>query len=77
MMNISLNQKTAFVTGASRGIGRAIALELARSGADVAITARSANGLETLAAEIRELGRQAVTLPCDLNEAQSLEVAVH
>ena len=75
-MDIRLDQKTAFITGASRGIGRAIALEFAKSGANVIITARSVNDLETLAAEIRALGQKAVAIPCDLNEPSSLDAAV-
>jgi NAD(P)-dependent dehydrogenase (short-subunit alcohol dehydrogenase family) len=75
-MNIRLDQKTAFITGASRGIGRAIALEFARSGANVVLTARSEHDLETLATEIRALGRRALTIPCDLNEPSSLDAAV-
>ena len=75
-MDIRLDHKTAFITGASRGIGRAIALEFARSGANIVITARSENDLETLATEIRSLGRQALAIPCDLNEPSSLGAAV-
>jgi NAD(P)-dependent dehydrogenase (short-subunit alcohol dehydrogenase family) len=75
-MNIRLDQKTAFITGASRGIGRAIALEFARSGANVIVVSRSVNDLETLAAEIRALGQKAVAIPCDLNEPSSLDAAV-
>jgi NAD(P)-dependent dehydrogenase (short-subunit alcohol dehydrogenase family) len=75
-MDIRLDHKTAFVTGASRGIGRAIALEFARSGANTVITARSENDLETLAAEIRALGQKALTITCDLNEPLSLDTAV-
>ena len=75
-MDIRLDQKTAFITGASRGIGRAIALEFARSGANVIITARSQNDLETLAAEIRAFGQEAIAIPCDLNEVSSLDAAV-
>jgi NAD(P)-dependent dehydrogenase (short-subunit alcohol dehydrogenase family) len=75
-MDIRLDQKTALITGASRGIGRAIALEFARSGANVIITARSVNDLETLAAEIRALGQKAIAIPCDLNEPSSLDAAV-
>ena len=75
-MDIRLDQKTALITGASRGIGRAIALEFARSGANLIIASRSVNDLETLAAEIRALGQKAVTISCDLNEPSSLEAAV-
>jgi NAD(P)-dependent dehydrogenase (short-subunit alcohol dehydrogenase family) len=75
-MEIRLDQKIALITGASRGIGRAIALEFARSGANVVITARSLNDLETLAAEIRALGGQAIAILCDLNEPSSLDATV-
>jgi NAD(P)-dependent dehydrogenase (short-subunit alcohol dehydrogenase family) len=75
-MDIRLDQKTAFITGASRGIGRAIALEFARSGANVIITARSVNDLETLASEIRALGQKALVIACDLNAPSSLDAAV-
>ena len=75
-MDIRLDQKTAFITGASRGIGRAIALEFARSGANVIISARSQNDLETLAAELRAFGRQALAITCDLNKPSSLDAAV-
>ena len=64
---ISLAGRTALVTGGGRGIGRAVALQLARVGADVAITylARAADA-EAVAGEIRALGRQAVTVGGDL-----------
>ena len=75
-MEIRLDQKTAFITGASRGIGRAIALEFARSGANLILTARSENDLETLATEIRVLGQQAIAIPCDLNEPSSLNAVL-
>ncbi|SDY17482.1 SDR family NAD(P)-dependent oxidoreductase [Hymenobacter psychrophilus] len=58
--------KTALVTGGSRGIGRALALELARRGYDLLLTARSAADLEKVAAEARQLGREAHLLPLDL-----------
>ena len=72
-MNIELKNKTALVTGASRGIGRAIALELARAGANVIVTARSATELEHLEKELQNLGVQALAIPCDVLEISSLE----
>ena len=75
-MQIELTHKTALVTGASRGIGRAVALEFAHAGANVAITARSEADLESLALEIRALGRRASPIVCDVLEFSSLENAV-
>jgi dehydrogenase/reductase SDR family member 1 len=57
--------RVALVTGASQGIGRGIALELAERGATVYVTARSAAGLDETAAQIKELGGEALPFPCD------------
>lgn len=65
-MSLTLKGKTALVTGGSRGIGRAIALELASYGADVALTyARSADAAEEVKKEIENLGRKALALQAD------------
>jgi NAD(P)-dependent dehydrogenase (short-subunit alcohol dehydrogenase family) len=55
-LNLSLDKKVALVTGGSRGIGRAIALGMARCGADIVIASRKINDLERVAEEIRALG---------------------
>lgn len=55
-MQISLEGKTALVTGASKGIGKAIAMQFARSGANVMLSSRKQEQLEAAAAEIRESG---------------------
>ncbi len=68
--------KIAFITGASSGIGAALARELAKRGADVAITARRIERLEKLAEEIREMGRRAVPIRCDVTVDGDLEKAV-
>lgn len=65
---LALAGKRAVVTGASRGIGRSIALALASAGADVAIVARTTADLEALAEEVRTLGRRAPVLACDVTD---------
>lgn len=71
MTSFDLTGRTALVTGASRGIGRALALGLARAGADVAVSARDEALLESLAKEVGELGRRAVVLPADVTDADA------
>lgn len=61
-----LTGKVAFVTGAGRGLGRAVAVTLARRGADVGLLARDARALDEVAREIQVLGRQALALPADV-----------
>ena len=65
---MNLKGKAAIVTGASRGIGRAIALHLAREGAQVLLTARSEKGLEETAAQA---GAQTRVFACDLRQPES------
>jgi 3-oxoacyl-[acyl-carrier protein] reductase len=65
-----LENQVAVVTGSSSGLGRAIALELARAGADVIVHARrNAEGAAQVAAEINQLGRKAEIILCDLADA--------
>jgi NAD(P)-dependent dehydrogenase (short-subunit alcohol dehydrogenase family) len=71
-----LTGKNAFVTGASRGIGRSIAVALAGAGADVALVARSESGLAETAADITALGRKAVVLPADVTSQDAVQAAV-
>ncbi len=64
--------KRAVVTGATKGIGRAIALTLAEAGADVVVSARSEADLEALQAEIAGRGRRALAIACDVTDAQQV-----
>ena len=75
-MSGRLAGKRALVTGASRGIGRAIAIAYAVEGADVALLARDEAKLAEVAAEIEGLGRRAVVLACDVTDAEAIGAAV-
>lgn len=68
--------QVAFITGASSGLGAALARELARQGADAALAARRLDRLEALAADIRDRGRRALALRCDVTRNGDLETAV-
>ena len=65
--------RRALVTGASSGIGRALAVEVARDGGDVVLVARRRGELEEVADEVRSLGREAEVLVADLTDAADLE----
>lgn len=68
--------KIATITGASRGIGRACALELARDGFDIALIGRNADSLEAVALEVAALGREAHVLVCDAGNLELLRSAL-
>ena len=71
--NLILAGRRAVVTGAGRGIGRSIALALAQAGADVAVTARTHVEIEQLVAEIREMDRQSLAVPCDVTDPEQVK----
>ena len=66
---MSLNGKTALITGGGRGIGRAIALAFAHHGARIAVAARTAEQVEQVASEI---GNDAIALVCDVSDSESV-----
>jgi 2-deoxy-D-gluconate 3-dehydrogenase len=66
----------AIVTGASRGLGRAIAVALAAAGADVALTARSRPDLEETARRVEQQGRRALVAPADVSRLPEMEALV-
>lgn len=77
MPNRTQNQKNALVTGAARGIGRAIALSLAKEGYNVAVLyLGSEQAAEQTCEEIRQLGRQALCIRCDVASCESCRQAV-
>ncbi len=72
----SLNGQVAIVTGAGKGIGRACAMALAQAGADVALAARTQADLDLVAADIRALGRRAITVAGDVSDEANLDTLV-
>jgi len=70
-----LENQIAVVTGAGRGIGRAIALKFASEGADVICVSRTAENSEKVAAEVRALGRKAWALAADVSDAAAVSTA--
>jgi len=73
---LRLGGRVAIVTGASRGLGRAMALALAEAGADVAVAARSTPELEETARQIDALGRRALVVPTDVSVYAQVEALV-
>lgn len=75
-MTFDLSGQTALVTGAGRGLGRAIALALAEAGAHVAFLSRTAEEVESAAAEVAAQGGHALGLAADVSRVDDLELAV-
>ncbi len=80
---MNFSQKTFFISGGSRGIGRAIALKLAQRGANIAIAAKTATARSDLdgtifsvAGEIEKAGGKALALQCDIREEEQVEEAI-
>lgn len=71
-MNLSLENKVVLVTGASRGIGRSIAIGLAQSGADVIIASRKIADLEKVAEEIKKTSRKCLAVPAHIGRIEEI-----
>jgi NAD(P)-dependent dehydrogenase (short-subunit alcohol dehydrogenase family) len=68
-----MSGKVVLITGGSRGLGRAMALGMARAGADVIIASRKLEACEAVAAEVRELGRESLAVRCHVGDWADLE----
>ena len=69
----SLEGKVAIVTGASRWTGKVIALEMAKAGVDLVISARTTKPLEAAAGEVRKLGRRCIAIPTDVGDSVQVD----
>jgi 3-oxoacyl-[acyl-carrier protein] reductase len=75
-MDLGLRDKVALVTGGSKGIGRAIVLDLAREGCKVAFSARGEEALQATAQEVRALGVEVLPLQADMTQTGDIESVV-
>jgi len=73
MVNFSLDGRVALITGASRGIGKAIALTLAKYGAHVVLTSRKQEALDKVAEEIKSAGGMATPIACHVGKMEQIE----
>jgi NADP-dependent 3-hydroxy acid dehydrogenase YdfG len=76
MKSEAFRDKVAIVTGASAGIGKALAIQLARQGAKVMIAAKRTDRLEQVAAECRQRGGEALVVPTDVSDEMQCKALV-
>ena len=72
-----LNGKVALVTGANKGLGYSIAMELAKAGADIVVVSRNGDDCNRVAAEIEAMGRKALACPCDVSKVEMINNLVN
>ena len=72
-MGETLTGKVAVITGAGRGIGRAIALGFAKAGADIAICARSSDALDEVKKQVEAIGQACVSMPLDVSDSEAVK----
>lgn len=73
MSLFDLDGKTAVITGSTKGIGKAIAMEMAAHGANVVISSRKADACDAVAQEVRDAGGEAVAIPCNISHKDQIE----
>jgi NAD(P)-dependent dehydrogenase (short-subunit alcohol dehydrogenase family) len=76
MITFNLENKTAYVTGGARGIGKTVALGLAKNGADVAIVDIDLKMATSVAEEIKAMGRRSLAISCDVTNAEKVQSMV-
>ena len=74
--SLSLDGKVAIITGGGTGMGRVMAVEFARFGADVVVASRTLANLHQVAAEVRALGRRALAVQTDVSEKAEVDTMV-
>jgi len=72
----SLSGKTAIVTGGGTGVGKGIALALAKEGVDIAVVGRTESKVKSVARQIEDIGRRALAITCDVCKIDEISTAV-